>query len=86
MIGSDNGAHWNEDDVIHDGTCDGCPGCDSIGRGVPWYHSWTNSLLGCGALGCDSIGCGALGCDAIGCDSIGCDSISGGINIISELV
>ncbi len=48
---------WNEGDVIHDETCDGCPtcvaGCDSIGCdsmgscSAPWYHSWANSSLSC---------------------------------------
>jgi hypothetical protein len=48
---------WEEGNVIHDATCDGCPscvaGCDSIGCdsmgscSAPWYHSWANSSLSC---------------------------------------
>ena len=47
---------WDEGEIIHDGTCDGCSacdvgGCDAIGCdsmyscGTPWYHRWANSSL-----------------------------------------
>ncbi len=48
---------WNQGDVIHDATCDGCPscmdgcdtiGCDSMGScSAPWYRGWANSSLSC---------------------------------------
>ncbi len=39
---------WDENNVIHDGTCDGCIDCD-LGYGE--------------TFGCDSMGCDAIGCD-----------------------
>ena len=37
---------YDENAVIHDGTCDGCPDC----------------VGGCDAIGCDSMGCDSIGC------------------------
>ncbi len=49
---------WSEDDTawteqpiaLHDGTCDGCPDCNSC------------DFMGCDTMGCDSIGCCQSSC------------------------